>query len=105
MSERAASVTRVDVGFGTWLRRAAWPAVLIAGLAAESILWRNGTSASYVVYDLAVGFTAVFLSLIVWGDEPSNAVGPLLFVYTTWLLVSPVRYLPNTFWISVSWIA
>lgn len=105
MTESTESVIRARGALGTWLRRASWPAVLVAGLAAESVLWRNGTSASYVVYDLAVGFTAVFVSLIVWADEPSNAVGPLLFLYSAWLLVSPIQYLPNAFWISLSCVA
>jgi hypothetical protein len=66
-----------------WLRRATWPVLLVAGLAAESVLWRNGQSPQYVVYDLAVGFAAVFVSLLVWEAQPSNRIGPLLVAYST----------------------
>ncbi len=82
-----------------------WPVLLVAGLAAESVLWRNGQSPQYVVYDLAVGFAAVFVSLLVWEAQPGNRIGPLLVAYSTWFLIGPVRFLPNTAWISFSWIA
>ena len=82
-----------------------WPVLLVAGLAAESVLWRNGQSPQYVVYDLAVGFAAVFVSLLVWEAQPSNRIGPLLVAYSTWFLIGPVRFLPDTAWISFSWIA
>jgi signal transduction histidine kinase len=59
---------------------------------------------SYIVYDLAVGFTGVYISLVVWESRPSNRIGPLLFMYSAWFLLSPVRLIPNVGWISLGWI-
>jgi signal transduction histidine kinase len=92
------------VVLGTWLRRALWPLTLIAGLAAESVLWRSDTLPLYIVYDLAVGFTAVAVSFAVWEASPGNRIGPLLVAYTVWHLCSPVSFIASPFWISLSWV-
>lgn len=89
----------------TWLRRALWPLALAGGLAAESVLWRSGAPAAYVVFDLAVGFTVVAVSFAVWESHPGNWIGPLLVVSSAWFLISPVRYIASPFWISLAWVA
>ena len=78
--------------WGMWLRWSIWPAMLVAGIAAESFIWRGGQSPQYVVYDLAIGFLTVFVVLAVWEAKPRNLVGPLLFVWAAWFVLSPVRY-------------
>lgn len=89
----------------TWLRRSLWVLALPAGLAAESVLLTQHLQPpAYAVYDLAIGFAALYISLAVWESRPSNIVGPLLAGYTAWFVVSPVRLIPNPAWISVSWI-
>ena len=60
---------------------------------------------AYVVFDLAVGFTVVAVSLAVWESHPGNRIGPLLFVNSAWFLISPVRYIASPFWISLAWVA
>ena len=105
MSELAVAGPGPRMVASTWLRRALWPLVLVAGLAAESVLWRTGTLPLYIVYDLAVGFTAVAVSFAVWESSPGNRTGPLLVAYTVWLLCSPVRFIASPFWISLSWVA
>lgn len=88
-----------------WLRRSLWVLALPAGLAAESVLLTQHLQPPvYAVYDLAIGFAALYISLAVWESRPSNFVGPLLVGITTWFVVSPVRLIPNPAWISVSWI-
>ena len=105
MSELTAARPARRLVVSTWLRRALWPLVLVAGLAAESVLWRSGTLPLYIVYDLAVGFTAVAVSFAVWETSPGNRIGPLLVAYTVWHLCSPVRFIASPFWISLSWVA
>lgn len=63
----------------TLARRFLWPLSLVAGLAAESWLWRHGDPPAYVIYDLAIGFMAVYVSLAVWESSPANPVGGLLY--------------------------
>lgn len=104
----AASLSRGSRPLGrqwnTWLRWGLWPAILVAGIAAESFIWRGGQSPQYVVYDLGVGFLTVFVVLAVWEANPHNLVGPLLFVWAAWFLLSPVRYAHIPWVIAVSWI-
>jgi signal transduction histidine kinase len=92
------------VGLATVLRRAQWPLWLAAGLAAETVLWRGGSSADYIVYDVFVCMVSVSVALAVWETDPANRIGPLLLVWTGWNLISPVRFLPNTVVICVSWL-
>ena len=105
MSDLTAAGPARRIVVGTWLRRALWPLALVAGLAAESVLWRSGTLPLYIVYDLAVGFTAVAVSFAVWEASPGNRIGPLLVAYTVWHLCSPVSFIASPFWISLSWVA
>src|SRR5215469_3661321 len=58
--------------WSTWLRWSLWPAMLVGGIAAESFIWRAGQSPQYVVYDLGVGFLAVYVTLAIWEAKPSN---------------------------------
>lgn len=89
----------------TWLRRSLWVLALPAGLAAESVLLTEHLDAPiYAVYDLAIGFAALYISLAVWESRPRNIVGPLLVGYTAWFVLSPVRLIPNPAWISVTWV-
>ena len=89
----------------TWLRRSLWVLALPAGLAAESVLLTQHLQPpAYAVYDLAIGFAALYISLAVWESRPRNIVGPLLVGYTAWFVLSPVRLIPNPAWIFVSWI-
>ncbi|HEX6538878.1 MAG TPA: histidine kinase [Candidatus Dormibacteraeota bacterium] len=88
-----------------WLRRSIWVLALPAGLAAESVLLTEHLNTPiYAVYDLAIGFAALYISLAVWESRPRNVVGPLLVGYTAWFVVSPVRLIPHPAWISVSWV-
>lgn len=88
----------------TVLRRALWPAMLIGGIAAESFLWRHGqTSPDYVIYDLGIGFLTAFVTLAIWEAKPANPVGPLLFVWAAWFVVSPVRFAHVPAVIAISW--
>ena len=83
MSELTAARTARRLVVSTWLRRALWPLRCWSqGLAAESVLWRSGTLPLYIVYDLAVGFTAVAVNFAVWETSPGNRIGPLLVAYT-----------------------
>jgi signal transduction histidine kinase len=102
MNELFAAAARVPVA--SVARRSLWPLLLVAGLAAESVIWRAGQSPQYVVYDLTVGFGAVFVSLLVWEARPANRIGPLLTSYSSWFLLSPVRFLPDTAWITLCWL-
>jgi signal transduction histidine kinase len=78
--------------------------MLAAGIAAESFIWRGGQSPQYVVYDLGIGFLTVFVILAVWEAKPRNPVGPLLFVWAAWFVLSPVRYAHIPWVVGVSWI-
>jgi signal transduction histidine kinase len=78
--------------------------MLVAGIAAESFIWRAGQSPQYVVYDLGVGFLAVYVTLAIWEAKPRNVVGPLLFVWAAWFVLSPVRYAHIPWVVGVSWI-
>ncbi len=105
MGELMAAAPGRQVVLSTWLRRALWPVTLVAGLAAESVLWRAGTLPLYLVFDLAVGLTVVAVSFAVWEAHPGNWTGPLLLANSVWFLCSPVRYIASPFWISLSWVA
>ncbi|MDQ1614931.1 MAG: hypothetical protein QOJ60_870 [Actinomycetota bacterium] len=85
------------------VRLAVWPLVVVAGLAAETNIW-PGQSPQYIVYDLAVGFTAVFVTLFIWEARPRNPVGPLLLAWSAWFLVSPVRYVDSGLVVCASWV-
>jgi signal transduction histidine kinase len=78
--------------------------MLVGGIAAESFIWRGGQSPQYVVYDLGIGFLTVFVVLAVWEAKPRNLVGPLLFVWAAWFVLSPVRYAHIPWVVGVSWI-
>jgi len=93
-----------SVQWPTVLRRSLWPAMLVGGIAAESFIWRNGQSPQYVVYDLGVGFLTVFVTLAIWEAKPRNLVGPLLFVWAAWFVISPVRLAHVPAVIAVSWL-
>jgi signal transduction histidine kinase len=56
------------------------------------------------VYDLGIGFLTVFVVLAVWEAKPRNPVGPLLFVWAAWFVLSPVRYAHIPWVVGVSWI-
>jgi signal transduction histidine kinase len=78
--------------------------MLATGIAAESFIWRGGQSPQYVVYDLGIGFLTVFVVLVVWEAKPRNLVGPLLFVWAAWFVLSPVRYAHIPWVVGVSWL-
>lgn len=86
------------------LRRSLWPLVLVGGIAAESFVWRAGQSPQYVVYDLGIGFVTVFVTLAIWEARPRNLVGPLLFVWAAWFVVSPIRLAHVPAAIAFSWL-
>ncbi|HEY7143385.1 MAG TPA: histidine kinase [Streptosporangiaceae bacterium] len=104
MSELALAPAARRVAVTSWLRRTLWPLTLVAGLAAESVNWRTGAAPLYIVYDLAVGLTAVAVSFAVWEARPGNRTGPLLVANSIWFLCSPVRWISSPFWISLSWV-
>jgi signal transduction histidine kinase len=64
-------------GSAPCLRRAAWPAGLVAGMGAEWLA-RSGQSLTAAVADLAVGWTLIGCGLLGWARRPQSRIGPLL---------------------------